>query len=152
MSAIHEHLMATYRKLTGVPLDYHPMWHDSPLFLFLKKFDADDLALVVKHIKKRYAEKPEYIAQMLRFKFLIVQLDRFAELLAEAQAASPRGLTNRDKVLMASGREPERKPEQEPKHPKEVLQRMAPAQLSEGWKAILASLDQPPQPEQENPF
>lgn len=134
---------AYYAKLTGHQLKPVPFAWESDTYLFLKLFDADELRVVVRHIQKRYADKPDIVASMTRWVYLIRQTDTFAGLLAEANAMNRPRHTERDKVLLASGRPAASKPERPARPAGEVLRRMSKDRLSEGWKGILRELDKP---------
>lgn len=92
-----------YCSLTGfqLALDMHreAVWFD-----YLRRFTADDLRTVVRHLKQQ--AKQGRAARSLKFRSLIVNLDYFEEDLAEARAVA-RGTnpyTDRDSVLAATGR------------------------------------------------
>ncbi len=148
--------MALMFSLTGLHLPYDENQHANDLFLFFKKYDEHDFILVIKHLKKRYAQKQEILLQMCKFRYLIQRLDNFAELLAEAKAVAPRRPTERDKTLMATGRpaESQEAAMARPAKPAgEVLRRMSKEQLAQGWAAVKAALDNPESDnhEQEDP-
>lgn len=143
----YQKFMDHYCRVTRIPLTYNPLAHDSDIYLFQKKFSEEDLTKVAKHIRTRYEEKPEIMLSMLKFSYLIRQLDTFGELLAEAQAMSHRNRkpSERDKTLMATGRPAEAVAETPARSAGEVLRRMTPEQLADGWAAVRAALEAPPE-------
>jgi hypothetical protein len=99
-----KNLHSLYVLLTGLDLPYEPLWMDSDLYLWEKKFCPDDLRLVAGHIKRRYMADHDIMVAMLRWTKLFRHLDYFSELLAEAKAMQKKPATERQKVLADAGR------------------------------------------------
>lgn len=96
--------MSAFSQFTGRSLKYVPFAFDSDVFLFLKVFDLGDMALVVKHVRKRYGENKEIMERMLAWKYLVRQRDKFAELLSEAKVQAAKVPSERARVLSMTGR------------------------------------------------
>lgn len=110
-------LHSLYCQLTGLPIRYEPQWHDSDWFLWSKKFEADDLKLVVAHIQKHHGKDRNIMLSMLSFRHLICQRDYFGEYLAQAKAMARNARpapSPKAQVLAAMGR-PAEQPKQEAK-------------------------------------
>src|SRR5215831_5817617 len=73
--------------------------------MFRARFTADDLALVCRELRKRVKDGKRNIAS-LAFRFLVLDLDSFEELLAECRAVQRKPFTDSGKaaVLRATGR------------------------------------------------
>jgi hypothetical protein len=104
-----DELHAEYCRLTNlnIPLK-RTVWDASrerPWFDFIKAgHTKEDLATVVSHIRKRIKQGRRY-TESLAFRNLIVNLDLFAELLAEAKAEGRAPTYGpRERVLEATGR------------------------------------------------
>lgn len=135
--------IAHFALLTGHSLKPVQFAWESDLYLWRKSFEEEDLAIVVNHIKNTYGTDRVILDKMLSWPYLIRQRDRFAELLSEAKGRRKTKHTERDKVLLASGRPALTKPERPARPAGEVLRRMSKDRLSEGWKGILKELDKP---------
>lgn len=136
--------MTTLEHIAQLHLIYHQQMVCLPLPLDYKRqcqwlefiragFTADDLKLIIWYRRKTVKE-PRILAGMLKFSFLIGQLDRLEEDLIEARAMAknkPRR-SDRTRVLEATGRSAEKKTE-----PKTAAQVLAKVPLSEaGTKAF----------------
>jgi len=97
-------LHALYCELTGLELRWVEFTHGYVWWAWERQFGAADLRLVVKHLKRLYRDRPYVLAACLRFRHLIVNVDYFAEYLAEARSR-PGGLSGRESVLAATHRE-----------------------------------------------
>lgn len=98
-------LHEAYCRLTGLPLRYMPLEHDSDWYLWSKEFGIEDLELVVAWLRSQYKDKPSILKNSLMFRHLIRCRDYFGEYLAQAQAEARKPKeTERDRVLAATGR------------------------------------------------
>lgn len=136
-----------YSRVTRISLKYNPLHHDSDCYLFLKQFTEDDLTKVAKHIRTRYEDNEGIMLSMLKFSFLVRQLDTFGELLAEAKAMGARKVSERDKVLQSTGRPGEANDAKEkpPERAREVLRRLSKEEMAQGFAAMKAALDAEPE-------
>ncbi len=92
-----EELHSEYSRLTKLQIPYN-IGRERPWYEFIKAgHTKEELATVIAHIKKRIKEKRRGI-ESLGFRNLIINLDLFQELLAEAKAE------NRKMELQATGR------------------------------------------------
>lgn len=129
ISALH----SFYETTTGVKLECNYKRQCQWLEFIRAGFTADDLKLMIWYRRKTVKE-PRILASMLKFSFLVGQLDRTEEDIREALAMAknkPRR-TDRTRVLEATGRSAEKKTE-----PKTAAQVLAKVPLSEaGTKAF----------------
>lgn len=128
-------LMRLFTELTGNPVVSSYMTQGEAREWLNAGFTEDDLRTMVKYRRATVSTKDSHILKaMLRWRFIIGDVQRFAEDLPEAKAyfkakAKP---SAREQVLQATGRI-EVKP-REPKTAAQVLDRLTPAGLSEEGK------------------
>lgn len=99
-------LARKFTELTGNPVCLSYCCQGEAREFLNAGFTEDDLAMMVRY-RKATVKEPHILKAMLRWRFIIGDVQRFAEDLLEAKAhfQKKRPKTDREKVLACTGRE-----------------------------------------------